>query len=78
MVSHRLEDWGKLILKKNPNGGITIAKQSFPKGVTPEHLRSYTPKFTEAARACAADTKGMSGMEHIGAMRACIGQKLKK
>ena len=80
MVSHKLSDLGKLIIKKNPNGGgVYIAKPSFPQGITPEHLKPYNERFTAAARECASATKGMAkGIEHPQAIRACIGQKLKR
>ncbi|MFA5053042.1 MAG: hypothetical protein WC565_03220 [Parcubacteria group bacterium] len=78
-MAHRLADLGKLIVKRNPNGGVYFAKESFPEGVTPEHLKPYTERFTAAARECATATKGMpAGMEHPKALRACIGQKLGK
>lgn len=76
-MAHRLGDLNKLIVKRNPNGGVYFAKESFPVGVTPEHLKTYTTKFADAARSCASDTKGMTGMEHVRALRSCIGQKLK-
>jgi len=76
-MAHRLSDLGKLIVKKNPNGGVYFAKESFPMGTTPEHLKGYTAKFADAARACASDTKGLRGMDHVRAMRGCISGKLK-
>ena len=83
MVSHKLTDLGKLIVKNAPAGmsnkAIVIALQSFPKGVVPEHLKGYTSNFTAAAKECASTVRGMpAGAQKIQAMRACVGAKLRR
>lgn len=80
MPSHRISDIGSLIVKSGPyNKPLVIAKPSYAKGVTPEHLKPFTEKFTPVAKECAAATRDMPpGKEKIIARRACIGQKLKR
>lgn len=78
MAAIPLNDIGKAIVAKNPNGGFYIKRASFMKGATPGHLVSYTQRFTEAARSCKGVGKDMKGMEAVNAVRGCIKSKLGK
>ena len=80
MPAHKLGDANNLILKSGPYKKVVyIAKRSFQPGPVPSHLTEYAKNFTEAAKACSAQLKGMpAGKEHVLGMRACIGGKLKR
>lgn len=73
-----LQDMNKAGLKKFWSGTIGLAKRSFAKGVSPEHLVSYQPKFTEASRQCSTATKDLTGVERLQAKAECMKQKLGK
>ena len=81
MSAPKISDMNRLILKRNPwsKGGVYFARPSFPAGVTPPHLVSYTTAFTAAARECKSTVSGLPrNAEKIEAFRACIGSKLKR
>lgn len=79
MAGQSLTEWQNLQIRERPREqGVYVAKQSFPNGVTPEHLKKFTDDFGNAAKGCASDTKELEGNERVDAMNACIAGKLKK
>lgn len=78
MAAIPLKDIEKAIVKRNPNGGVYIARPSFTKGATPAHLRAYNERFTAAARDCKSKVTGVKGFDKVKALRSCIGATLKK
>ena len=67
---------GSAIIKKAPRGGgFYMAKQSFPSGVTPEHLEKYTSQTRAIAQECAAKTKDLKGNARVEAMNGCFAMK---
>jgi hypothetical protein len=79
MAAIPLSEMNRAIVKKNPwKGGVYIARQSYPKGATPAHLKAYTERFTAAARECKSAVSGAKGRDKVEALRACIGAKLGK
>ncbi len=76
MAAIPLNDIGKAIVCRNPNGGFYVKRASYMKGATPSHLTAYRDRFTEAARSCKGAGGDMKGMEAVNAVRACIKSKL--
>ena len=79
MAAIRMSEMGKAIVKRAPRtGGFYLAKESFPKGVTPKHLEGYAGTLGGDARACATATAGMKGNTRVAAMNACVAMKRRK
>jgi hypothetical protein len=56
-----------------------MARRSFAKGVTPQHLETYAKNFAAAAPGCGQSVRGMpSGPEKVQAMNGCMSAKLRK
>jgi len=79
MAAHTIGDLNSLIVKKGPwRNPYYFSKRAFAPGVTPKHLESHAAAFATAARDCKGTVSGLKGKEHVEALRACIGQKLKR
>lgn len=68
VVSPGKMDWSKK--------SFILKTASFPKGSIPPHLRGRTEQFAAAARACAAETRGLRGSALVKARNACISKRL--
>lgn len=64
--------------RENPNspGDVYIAKRSFSRGTTPQHLKKYNDDFADAAQECSAEVDADEGMEAVKAQRQCVSEKL--
>lgn len=83
MAAPNLSELGDVIVKKAPRGlsnkTFYFARRSFTPGQIPDHLRPYTEAFTAMAPRCKAAIAGVpSGAAKVKAMRACMGQNLKR
>mgnify|MGYP006278266661 FL=1 len=61
---------------KGGKGVISIKRESFPKGRTPDHLQRYTDQLASAARQCASETANLSGADRVKAMNGCVSERL--
>lgn len=78
MAGQSLDDWQNLQIRARPRKqGVYVAKQSFPDGITPDHLKGYTDDFSDASKECARETSELEGNARVKAMNGCVAQKLK-
>jgi hypothetical protein len=79
MAGQSLQSLGQLQIRMRPRKmGIYVAKQSFPDGVIPAHLKAYTEKFGASARSCASEiSRDVKGNDRVWALNACIAGKMK-
>ena len=56
---------------------LVIKRASYPKGVTPAHLRAYTEKFKGAVSKCKSEIVRGQGAATVQGFNACISAELK-